>query len=98
MINSRRLNSIIAEALHRTLNEGQSDGNPIEKWNYWCANYTPNFIEEAWAEDPSLAHHLERKFSSYYDSEGSYGAMTKFYLNLSSDNRRILEDYIMNNY
>lgn len=93
-----RLDRIISESIRRVINEGQSDGNPIEKWCYWCTNYHPDFIERAWADNPRMADHLEGKFSMYYNRYGSEGAMLIFYLNLDGENRRILENYVMNNY
>ena len=102
---NNKINQIVQEAItkvineHKTrLNEGQSDGNPIEKWNYWCTNYDYEFIEKAWEDDPNMARHLRNKFDAYYDSVGSYGVMVKFYLNLDDTNRKILENYVMNNY
>ena len=92
------LNTLISVSIKNVLNEGQSDGNPIEKWNYWCANFYYDFIEQAWADDPLMAKHLRNKFDTYYDQVGSYGAMTKFYLNLDSTNREILEKFVMNKY
>lgn len=75
-----------------------SGNDAIEKWNYWCANYQPDFIERAWAHDKNLAKHLRGKFDDYYDSVGPYGVMLKFYLNLSGNNQAILADYVMNNF
>lgn len=75
-----------------------SGNDAIEKWNYWCANYQPDFIERAWAHDKNLAKHLRGKFDDYYDSVGPYGVMLKFYLNLSGKNQAILADYVMNNF
>lgn len=45
-----------------------------------------------------MVAHLKSKFDNYYDMEGSYGVMNKFYLNLDEENRRILENYVINNY
>ena len=97
-LKENELRNIISESIKKVINEGQSDGNPIEKWNFWCTNFYPDFIEEAWADNPLMARHLKSKFESYYDSAGSYGVMTKFYLNLDGTNRKILEDYVMNNF
>lgn len=94
----KSLDTIISESIRKVINEGQSDGNPIEKWVYWCANYNYDFIEKAWADDPGMAKHLASKFSTYYNDVGAYGVMTKFFLNLDSTNRGILVDYVMNNY
>lgn len=75
-----------------------SGNDAIDKWNYWCANYHPDFIERAWAHDKNLARHLRNKFDDYYDTVGAYGVMLKFYLNLSGNNQAILVDYVMNNF
>ena len=81
------------------MDEPVASGNDaIDKWNYWCANYHPDFIERAWAHDRNLARHLRNKFDNYYDSVGPYGVMLMFYLNLSSNNQAILADYVMNNF
>ena len=96
-INENRIKQIVNEAVKTVINESQS-GGPIEKWNYWCANFYHDFIEQAWADDPLMAKHLRNKFDTYYDQVGSYGAMTKFYLNLDSTNREILENFVMNEY
>jgi hypothetical protein len=93
-----RLDRIISESIRRVINEGQSDGNPIEKWCYWCTNYHPDFIEKAWADNPNMADHLKGKFSMYLNRYGSEGAMPIFYLNLDGENRRILENYVLSNY
>jgi hypothetical protein len=45
-----------------------------------------------------MADHLKGKFSMYLNRYGSEGAMPIFYLNLDGENRRILENYVMNNY
>ena len=45
-----------------------------------------------------MARHLQNKFDAYYDAVGSYGVMTKFYLNLDGTNREILENYVLNNF
>ena len=97
-LTENKLNQIIKSSIKKVLNEGQSDGNLIEKWNYWCVNYNHDFIEKAWSDNPIMVAHLKSKFDHYYDMEGSYGVMNKFYLNLDEENRRILENYVINNY
>ena len=92
------LHNIVQESVQKVIKEGIGSGSPIRMWNYWCANFENDFIQRAWADNPNLAHHLQNKFDSYYDAVGSYGVMNKFYLNLSSDNQEILENYVLNNY
>ena len=93
-----KLNQIVKSSIKKALNEGQSDGNLIEKWNYWCTNYDYDFLEKAWADNPIMMEHLKSKFDYYYDKVDSYGVMTMFYLNLDDKNRRILEDYVIKNF
>ena len=97
-LSEKRLQQIVNESIKTVLNEGTSDGNLIEKWNYWCANYYDDFIERAWADDPNMIKHLQSKFDYYYEAVGSYGVMTMFYLNLDYNNRRILEDFVVKNF
>ena len=97
-LTENKLNQIVKSSIKKVLNEGQSDGNLIEKWNYWCVNYNHDFIEKAWSDNPIMVAHLKSKFDHYYDMEGRYGVMNKFYLNLDEENRRILENYVINNY
>lgn len=98
VIDSNRLRNIVRESISRVLNEGQSDGFPIEKWNYWCANYDYDFIDKVWSDNKNMAKHLSDKFDAFYNSVGPYGVMLKFYLALDSGNKRKLEEYVMNNY
>ena len=97
-LTEHKLNQIVKRSIRKVLNEGQSDGNLIEKWNYWCANYDYEFIEKAWANDQLMAKHLRSKFDRDYEMVGSYGVMNMFYLDLDGENRRILEDYVINNF
>ena len=112
-LTENRLRGIIAGAVRNVLKEAAepeeeyygdydepspSGNEAINKWNYWCANYHPDFIERAWAHDKNLARHLRNKFDDYYDAVGAYGVMLKFYLNLSASNQAILADYVMNNF
>lgn len=96
-INERKLNGIIREATKKVLNE-RASMSPIRIWNYWCTNFTYDFIDRAWADDKILAEHLKKKFDYYYNKVGSFGVMTKFYLELDSTNQKILEEYVLNNY
>lgn len=92
------LHRIVKESVKKVLKEDTSIGSPIEKWNYWCTNFDENFIEKAWADNQIMIKHLSAKFNEAYQRAGSYGAMTYFYLNLDDVQRKVLEDYVMNNY
>ena len=91
------LHNIIRNSVKSIIKEGQSDGNPIEKWIYWCFNYHDprkwmNIFEGAPEE------HFMEKFSACYDRYGSHGVMNTFYTELDGNNRQKLLDYVMNNY
>lgn len=99
-INEDQLRNLIKESIHRILmiKEDYSSYSPICKWNYFCANYPYDFIETVWADNPNMANHLKEKFSDFYSSTGAYGVMLKFYLGLDGENKKILEDWVMNNF
>ena len=93
----KNLDRIISESIRKVINESQS-GNPVTKWVYWCFNYTPNFIDECWADDPNLANHFKKKFMGYYDQVGADGVMNRFFVELSSGNQHKLIEYVLSNY
>jgi hypothetical protein len=81
-----------------TLNEDSSK-SPINKFVYFGYNYPSiNFIDEVWSDNPNLAKHLKDKFMGYYKQYGSDAVMNRFYVELSSENQRQLEEWIINNY
>jgi len=69
---------------------------------YFGHNYPYNFIFEVWggsplSEEPSLAKHLQDKFSVMYER---YGTMTFFrwFMELDGRNKEILVEWIDQNY
>ena len=80
------------------LEEGSGLGTPINKYVYFAYNYPPNFIAQAWADNTNMGQHLQEKFSGYYTKYGAEGVMNRFYVELSTDNQKILEDWILANY
>ena len=46
----------------------------------------------------SIFEHDANKFKAYYNGYGSYGAMIKLYIELDSNNRRLLTDFAYENY
>lgn len=79
------------------LNE-EGSGSPINNFVMFGYNYPPDFIEQVWADDPRMAQHFKEKFGTYYEKYGSNGVMNAFYVNLSGDHQRKLEDWIQANY
>ena len=68
----------------------------VNKVIIYSFNYEYNFIENAF--DKYLADHLRNKFSNYCKRFGnSQTAFMYLYTELSSDNRQILINYILNN-
>jgi hypothetical protein len=79
------------------LNEASSK-SPINLYVYFAYNFPSNFIEKAWANNPNIMEHLKSKFNGYYAKYGAEGVMNKFYVELDSENQKILEDWILHNY
>ncbi len=68
----------------------------VNKVIMYSFNYEYNFIENAF--DEYLADHLRNKFSNYCKRFGnSQTAFMYLYTDLSSDNKQILINYILNN-
>ncbi len=68
----------------------------VNKVIMYSFNYEYNFIENAF--NGYLAEHLRTKFSNYCKRLGnSQTAFMYLYTDLSSDNRQILVNYILNN-
>lgn len=93
----KSLDAIISESIRKVINESMG-GDPVTKWVYWCYNYYPNFIEEAWADRPDLVQHFKKKFMQYYDQYGPEAVMNRFFIELSSGHQQTLIDWVMNNY
>lgn len=70
----------------------------IQKWNFYCYNFEPNFIEKVWADETLLAAHLRSKFNALYHHYGAMGVMPAFYAELDNDNKVKLLEYILENY
>lgn len=70
------------------------------RFAYFTANFTPNFIREAFAHDQLLASHLQLKFNAMNQNKGfiSCGDFMQWFLNLSMDNQLHLINWIDNNY
>lgn len=79
----------------------------IDSIVWFGLNYTPNFIDECWSDDPSLADHLGWKFvicggdldkMTEINKRISYGVFTRFLTMLDNGNRAKLYDYILERY
>jgi len=67
----------------------------VNKVIMYSFNYEYNFIENAFGE--YLGDHLRAKFSNYCKRFGnSQTAFMYLYTDLSSDNKKVLIDYILN--
>ena len=66
----------------------------VNHFVYFCMNYQNDFLDAF----GSLKTHLSNKFKDYYNKYGTYGVMIHFYIELDSENRRILTDYSFKNY
>jgi hypothetical protein len=65
----------------------------INHWNKFCFNYPYDFIESVFDNQ-----HYEYKFVRAYEVAGSIGAVNKFFTELSSNNQRLLTDWVYDNY
>ena len=63
----------------------------ITHWNMFCFNFPYGFIENVYGENTS---HFEMKWVRAYESAGSTGAVNKFYTEMSSNNQRLLTDWV----
>ena len=80
----------------------------IDSIVWFGLNYTPNFIDECWSDDPSLANHLNAKFEMCHEGTDelkgwvktrlSYGVFTRFLTMLDNGNREKLYRYILRTY
>jgi len=80
----------------------------IDSIVWFGLNYNPNFIDECWSDDPSLADHLKDKFAMCHggtdEEKGwikirlSYGVFTRFLTMLDNGNREKLYQYILERY
>jgi len=62
------------------------------------ADGKPLFFEAFGEENSSLRNHLYLKWRDYYKKEGSGGVMNRFWTELSSNNQRLLAEWIKKNY
>lgn len=58
-------------------------------------NYNRNFIEEAFKDRPHLIEHFQRKFLDYHQKHGAKAAVIVFYMELDTENRRLIADYVI---
>tara|TARA_R100001460_G_scaffold9049_1_gene22095 strand:- start:14745 stop:15317 length:573 start_codon:yes stop_codon:yes gene_type:complete len=84
------------------------DPDMIDSIVWYGLNYNPNFIDECWSDDPSLANHLKDKFAMCHEGTDelkgwvkirlSYGVFTRFLTMLDNGNREKLYKYILERY
>lgn len=68
----------------------------INKFVLYNYNFNTDFIDEIWSGN--FAKHFKAKWKLYYDQAGENGVLTLFYVNLDGGNRKLLIEYIMNNF
>jgi len=72
--------------------------NILDKFTLFAFNYTPIFCLKIWGDNPWMANHLNEKFNELYDRHGASGVMVAFYRSLDAENRKIFENYLINEY
>lgn len=77
-----------------------TNAESIRNFAYFTLNFTDEFIEECWKDEPSLASHLREKFHSYSGEKAfiSGGDFIHFYAELSPDRQIELAEWIDINY
>lgn len=71
--------------------------NSIINWNYFCLNFSHNFIEKCWADEPDMIRHLEEKFLELYKRKGT-ALFPFFFSELSRENQEKLAKWVNENY
>lgn len=71
----------------------------IKTWTMFGFNYSSGWIEEAFkSRGEIMVNHLKGKFKVAYDVAGAHGSFFYFWAMLDGENRRLLEDWVMDNY
>lgn len=71
----------------------------IKTWTMFGFNYSSGWIEEAFkSRGEIMVNHLKGKFKVAYDVAGAHGSFFYFWAMLDKENRRLLEDWVMDNY
>ena len=71
----------------------------IKTWTMFGFNYSSGWIEEAFkSRGKIMVQHLKGKFKVAYDVAGAHGSFFYFWAMLDGENRRLLEDWVMDNY
>lgn len=73
----------------------KTNSEAIIKFMYFGHNYPQGFITKVW--QGSLGQHFQDKFSSMYQRWGTL-TFFRWYMELSDDNKEILNDWIEANY
>lgn len=75
-------------------------GSDMKKFVMFSMNYPLDWIEEIWGtpESKNSVQHMKEKFKKAVGRFGVAGAMCGFYMDLDSENRNLLEEYIRNYY
>lgn len=70
----------------------------INKWVYWCYNYTDpkEWIYQIWSG--CIADHIYAKFKRLYEIFGYRSVMQDFYTELDKENRKLLLQWVLDNY
>ena len=71
----------------------------IKTWTMFGFNYSSGWIEEAFkSRGEIMVNHLKGKFKVAYDVAGAHGSFFYFWAMLDGENRRLLENWVMDNY
>ncbi len=71
--------------------------NAIINYTYFCLNFSSNFIDKCWANEPEKIMHFAHKFLEIYQLKGT-GVIPFFIAELDTQNQVKLSNWINENY
>lgn len=95
----------LKKIVNQVMNEGMmggsgGSGSDMKKFVMFAFNYPPFWIQDIWGRPDSKnsVEHMRDKFRKALGKYGEVGAMCGFYMDLDSENRSLLEEYIREHY
>lgn len=66
----------------------------INTFIFFTTNFPDNFVVSIWPGN----NHIKQKFNNVYEKYGASAAVNRFYFELDSNNRKLLLNWINDNY
>ena len=71
--------------------------NTVINWNYFCLNFSSDFIRKCWIGDERMIKHLKERFNEIYERRGTL-LMPLFFTQLDAKNQVKLVKWVNDNY